>query len=171
LKLEPLRAGKPHPSAKGEGSACDEYHVEHNHRRVLTHEDSRCRFKINKQYFERKEFPRKKAEDIIGGADAWKNVDKMDGSSLHFPCLPYIPSSSFFLFSNLLFPKKTRGAMISTSHDAITNTQNPTAQCPNTNCGNHEAFFRQVQIRSADGLLYPSYLHLHPSDFSKNLTI
>lgn len=39
------------------------------------------RFKINKQYFERKEFPRKKAEDIIGGADAWKNVDKMDGLS------------------------------------------------------------------------------------------
>jgi len=40
------------------------------------------RFKINKQYFERKEFTRKKAEDIIGGADAWKNVDKMDGSLL-----------------------------------------------------------------------------------------
>lgn len=37
------------------------------------------RFKISKQYFERKEFPRKKAEDIIGGAEAWKNVDKMDG--------------------------------------------------------------------------------------------
>jgi len=98
----------------------------------LTYGNSRCRFKINKQYFERKEFPRKKAEDIIGGADAWKNVDKMDGSSLHFPCLPYNPSSSFFLFSNLLFQKKELGAMILTSHDVITNTQPPqrNAQTP-----------------------------------------
>jgi hypothetical protein len=36
-------------------------------------------FVINKRYFERKYMKKKEVEDILGGKDAWKNVDKTQG--------------------------------------------------------------------------------------------
>ncbi|KAF2150996.1 hypothetical protein K461DRAFT_279776 [Myriangium duriaei CBS 260.36] len=57
---------------------------------------------IKGRYYERKNMKTKEVEDVLGGADSWKNVDK---------------------------------------------TQ---VNCSNTACENREAYFRQVQIRSAD---------------------
>ncbi|KAK0510138.1 hypothetical protein JMJ35_007532 [Cladonia borealis] len=59
-------------------------------------------FLIDKKYYERKEMKRKEVEDVMGGANAWENVDKAD------------------------------------------------AQCPREGCDGSQAFFYQVQIRSAD---------------------
>lgn len=59
-------------------------------------------FHLQKAYFERKTFTQKQSADIVGGADAWKNVDKTE------------------------------------------------VQCPREGCTSNEAFFMQVQIRSAD---------------------
>lgn len=36
-------------------------------------------FVIERRYFERKEMKRKEVEDVMGGKDAWANVDKTDG--------------------------------------------------------------------------------------------
>ena len=37
-------------------------------------------FLINQRYFERKEMKRKEVDDVLGGPDAWANVDKTDGT-------------------------------------------------------------------------------------------
>ncbi|KYG44220.1 hypothetical protein M433DRAFT_155831 [Acidomyces richmondensis BFW] len=57
---------------------------------------------LDKRYFERKSMPLKAAEDVLGGKDAWANVD-------------------------------------------VTPTR-----CPSDTCDSQSAYFRQVQIRSAD---------------------
>lgn len=36
---------------------------------------------LDKRYFERKKLKRKEVEDVVGGRDAWENVDKTDGMS------------------------------------------------------------------------------------------
>ncbi|KAF2757879.1 hypothetical protein EJ05DRAFT_370535 [Pseudovirgaria hyperparasitica] len=59
-------------------------------------------FMITQRMMERKPMKRKEVEDVLGGEDAWANVDKTD------------------------------------------------VQCPNDKCGNTQAFFYQLQIRSAD---------------------
>ncbi|KAL2053539.1 hypothetical protein ABVK25_006191 [Lepraria finkii] len=59
-------------------------------------------FLIDKKYYERKEMKRKEVEDVLGGKEAWDNVDKTD------------------------------------------------AQCTREGCDGGQAFFYQVQIRSAD---------------------
>ncbi|EFQ86540.1 hypothetical protein PTT_18169 [Pyrenophora teres f. teres 0-1] len=59
-------------------------------------------FVIEGRYFERKYMKKKDVEDVIGGKDAWANVDKTE------------------------------------------------VQCPNEKCRNHEAYWYQLQIRSAD---------------------
>ncbi|KAK5122197.1 hypothetical protein LTR85_004107 [Meristemomyces frigidus] len=57
---------------------------------------------LDRKYFERKGMELKAAEDVLGGADSWKNVDKTD------------------------------------------------TRCKNETCDSTSAYFRQVQIRSAD---------------------
>ncbi|KXT07325.1 hypothetical protein AC578_508 [Pseudocercospora eumusae] len=57
---------------------------------------------LDRRYYERKNMNLKAVDDILGGADSWKNVDKTE------------------------------------------------AKCPNEQCESREAYFRQVQIRSAD---------------------
>jgi len=57
---------------------------------------------LDKRYFERKMMKSKEVEDVLGGADSWKNVDKTE------------------------------------------------VNCREEKCDNREAYFRQVQIRSAD---------------------
>ena len=37
---------------------------------------------IKQRYYERKEMKRKEVEDVMGGKDAWANVDKTDGIAL-----------------------------------------------------------------------------------------
>lgn len=34
---------------------------------------------LDKRYFERKMMKSKEVEDVLGGADSWKNVDKTEG--------------------------------------------------------------------------------------------
>lgn len=57
---------------------------------------------LDKRYYERKKMKSKEVEDVLGGAESWKNVDKTE------------------------------------------------VNCANEKCENRSAYFRQVQIRSAD---------------------
>ncbi|KAK5110072.1 hypothetical protein LTR62_006317 [Meristemomyces frigidus] len=57
---------------------------------------------LDRRYYERKDMELKKAEDVLGGADSWKNVDRTE------------------------------------------------TRCKKEDCLSTSAFFRQVQIRSAD---------------------
>lgn len=57
---------------------------------------------LDKRYYERKKMKSKEVEDVLGGAESWKNVDKTE------------------------------------------------VNCANERCENRSAYFRQVQIRSAD---------------------
>jgi DNA-directed RNA polymerase III subunit RPC11 len=77
-------------------------------------------FVINKRYFERKYMKKKEVEDILGGKDAWKNVDKTQGA------FTYIGYRGF---------RANHGMIV---------------QCPNEKCRNDEAYWYQLQIRSAD---------------------
>jgi len=78
-------------------------------------------FVINKRYYERKYLKKKEVEDILGGKGAWDNVDKTEGT----------------LFSS---PHKHMGML----------TTMCTVQCPNEKCRNDQAYWYQLQIRSAD---------------------
>jgi DNA-directed RNA polymerase III subunit RPC11 len=46
-------------------------------------------FLIQRTYFERKEMKRKEVEDVMGGKEAWANVDQADGESCAF-CLLFL---------------------------------------------------------------------------------
>ncbi|MCJ1265513.1 RNA polymerase III C11 subunit [Lobaria immixta] len=46
------------------------------------------RFIIERRYFERKDMKRKMVEDVMGGKDAWANVDKTDGKFLTIQISP-----------------------------------------------------------------------------------
>lgn len=81
-------------------------------------------FVINKRYYERKMLKKKEVEDILGGKDAWANVDKTKGS---------------FIFEPWRMEDWTNGELM-----AIT------VSCPNEKCRNDEAYWYQLQIRSAD---------------------
>lgn len=63
----------------------------------------------------------KAVEDIMGGQGSWKDVDRTEGE------LGDVEASRMSM--------KLTGS---------------TAQCPNENCDSRLAYFRQVQIRSAD---------------------
>ena len=65
---------------------------------------------------------KKEVEDVLGGAGAWDNVDKTDG----------MPSETNWLLWQSL------------------TLQFRAAQCPNEKCDGSQAFFYQMQIRSAD---------------------
>jgi DNA-directed RNA polymerase III subunit RPC11 len=80
-------------------------------------------FVINKRYYERKIMKKKEVEDVLGGKGAWDNVDKTQGT-----------------FTALQLPAVKYGFM----------TDVRTVQCPNEKCRNDEAYWYQLQIRSAD---------------------
>ena len=65
---------------------------------------------------------RKEVEDVMGGKDAWANVDKTDG----------------------MFTGYLNSVVVGSDHVACI------AQCPRDGCEGPQAFFYQVQIRSAD---------------------
>lgn len=61
-------------------------------------------FAIERRYYERKEMKRKEVEDVMGGKDAWANVDKTDGERASCPFFFF-----FFLFPPLnLSPKQNK---------------------------------------------------------------
>lgn len=41
---------------------------------------------LDRRYYERKNMETKGAEDVLGGADSWKNVDKTEGKHALFKC-------------------------------------------------------------------------------------
>ena len=73
-----------------------------------------------------RQYPKlKEVDDVLGGAEAWENVDSTEGSTLllmlnYKVVLVFIGCNSFFL----------------------------SAECPD--CGHKKAFFMQIQTRSAD---------------------
>lgn len=71
-------------------------------------------------YASRVELKRKTVDDVLGGEDAWKNVDSTDGKFL----LEVKNLAKHFLLTS------------------------PLATCPK--CENGRAYFMQIQIRSAD---------------------
>lgn len=77
-------------------------------------------FVINKRYYERKYMKKKEEEDILGGKGAWDNVDK------------------------------TEGRIVPEANGSGQKTDRRTVQCPNEKCRNDEAYWYQLQIRSAD---------------------
>lgn len=77
---------------------------------------------LDKRYYERKRMKNKEVEDVLGGAESWKNVDKT------------------------------------------------VVNCSSEKCDNREAYFRQVQIRSADEPMTTFYkVYLATTEGSKNL--
>jgi DNA-directed RNA polymerase III subunit RPC11 len=77
---------------------------------------------------------RKQVDDVLGGPDAWANVDKTDGKCA---------SPMGFLFSCRLGGQD--GIEVTVRADLINKVQ-----CTREGCDGSQAYFRQVQIRSAD---------------------
>ena len=77
-------------------------------------------FVLEKQLFERKIITPKQPDDALGGEGAWDNVDKTNGMCSNVQIL------------------------------AGLDTDTETVQCPNDKCRNFEAYWYQLQIRSAD---------------------
>ncbi|RMY44404.1 hypothetical protein D0863_16222 [Hortaea werneckii] len=51
---------------------------------------------LDRKYYERKNMDLKGAEDVLGGADSWKNVDQAESTSLLlFLPLLFDPATSF----------------------------------------------------------------------------
>ena len=61
-------------------------------------------FLINQRYFERKEMKRKEVDDVLGGPDAWANVDKTDGT-LYIPCPLFFFCSLFWAMQKDLYQR------------------------------------------------------------------
>lgn len=99
---------------------------------------------LDKRYYERKMMKSKEVEDVLGGADSWKNVDKTEG-----------------IFLRLI---QILGAM--TTDDAA-----KTVNCREEKCDNREAYFRQVQIRSADEPMTTFYKVCFFFSFSETLVV
>jgi DNA-directed RNA polymerase III subunit RPC11 len=56
---------------------------------------------LDRRYYERKNMTLKPVEDILGGADSWKNVDKTEGE---FFITIAVSCSLFFLSTSLNHP-------------------------------------------------------------------
>jgi DNA-directed RNA polymerase III subunit RPC11 len=70
-----LRVSKVPP-----GDPTTEQHIDQNRFECLT-----CPYQyiIKHRYFERKTLQLKKVDDVIGGEDSWKNVDKVKSMSTY----------------------------------------------------------------------------------------
>jgi DNA-directed RNA polymerase III subunit RPC11 len=89
-------------------------------------------FVIQKQYFERKPIKKKEVEDILGGKGAWDNVDKTQGESFYG-----VGEKGRGIWEGRIFTGWMRADFLA-------------VQCPNERCRNDEAYWYQLQIRSAD---------------------
>lgn len=99
----------------------------------------------SKNYSARVELTRKKVDDVLGGEDAWKNVDSTDGNLMDRSVLSFLIYiyTLYLYFLHFLFAH---------SHILIYSLTYPhslyKATCPK--CENNRAYFMQIQIRSAD---------------------
>ena len=84
------------------------------------------------QYTDRTVLTRKEADDVLGGEDAWKNVDQTEGM-FRACCNPDAHADSI-----------TVQAIVANEWFYYFYL----AQCPK--CENNRAFYMQLQIRSAD---------------------
>lgn len=84
---------------------------------------------INQRWFERKEMKRKEVDDVLGGRDAWANVDKTEGVLF------------LLVWLGLGFQDFRRLKLTQISFQA---------QCTRDGCEGTQAYFKQIQIRSAD---------------------
>lgn len=62
-------------------------------------------FLINQRYFERKEMKRKEVDDVLGGPDAWANVDKTDGTLYNLCPFSFFHSSCFGVMKKDLYQR------------------------------------------------------------------
>lgn len=95
-------------------------------------------FVITKRYYERKYLKKKETEDVLGGKGAWDNVDKTEGA---FRVFLDLPCDDFW--RETWIQKVWQGILEREADVQI-------VQCPNEKCRNDEAYWYQLQIRSAD---------------------
>ncbi|KAK3670206.1 RNA polymerase III C11 subunit, partial [Recurvomyces mirabilis] len=133
---------------------------------------------LDRRYYERKEMSLKTPEDVLGGADSWKNVDRAQSKqyllleahlllllSISPTLLPSLRSATGNIISyrdamnhSAGFPAESRHTTPPFPTPAVTpskpfhtyRTYNPKARCKRDICPSQSAYFRQVQIRSAD---------------------
>jgi DNA-directed RNA polymerase III subunit RPC11 len=86
-------------------------------------------FVIAKRYYDRKPLKLKDVDDVVGGRDAWQNVDQIEGKLLHH-LKPYTICLKAFM---------------RTWADSF-----HIVNCVNDKCDSTKAFWYQLQIRSAD---------------------
>lgn len=100
----------------------------------------------DKSYSARVELTRKKVDDVLGGEDAWKNVDSTDGNALDIR-RRIIIINVFILYIDYIHIIFTLYPVLS---HYLTLYPHPIllATCPK--CENSRAYFMQIQIRSAD---------------------
>ncbi|KAH8692753.1 DNA-directed RNA polymerase III subunit RPC10 [Talaromyces proteolyticus] len=84
---------------------------------------------IDTMYYEKRTLKQKEAEDVMGGKKMWENADSMEGE--------------LKLGEN---KKKINGRIVTLIIDFCLYP----VQCPNEGCTSDRAYFRQLQIRSAD---------------------
>lgn len=84
-------------------------------------------------------------EDVMGGKDAWANVDKTDGK---LQSVSLLSRRSAKGLPQRFRDDRDRGGPLNFCRSPL--TLNTIAQCPREGCDGSQAFFYQVQIRSAD---------------------
>ena len=98
---------------------------------------------LSTSLYERKTMKRKEVEDVLGGKEAWENVDKTSGKQDD---------------ENQVDVIRDWPPNVGDHHPA----DSTTVQCPRDDCDGSEAFFYQVQIRSADEPMTTFYKVLLP---------
>lgn len=86
-------------------------------------------FQINEKVEKKVPLQRKQVDDVLGGDEAWENVDQTESASL------------FLVRHSSLLP-------ITLAHLLVCAMLVITARCPH--CEHTKAYFMQIQIRSAD---------------------
>lgn len=102
---------------------------------------------LDKRYYERKPMKSKEVEDVLGGADSWKNVDKTESQSFIPASQP--PTQTQRPGMACERKRKRDMAVVFLVLVQFVLTLCP-VNCKEEKCDNREAYFRQVQIRSAD---------------------
>lgn len=113
-------------------------------------------FPIRQQMTTRVKLTRKQVDDIMGGDDAWKNVDSTDGgcngqAGVQGGTTQGAVSARFWGVDDVCAGGRLRPYLDFLPYANLALTPLPlpdTAPCPK--CENPKAFFMQVQIRSAD---------------------
>lgn len=92
---------------------------------------------------------RKEVDDVLGGKDAWKNVDKSEGR------LSRLIEGRRRIFAFIFLRERTDMTIILGRWRVfmtlkLTRIFQYEAQCTREGCDGIQAYFKQIQIRSAD---------------------